>query len=154
MALTLTTSAFRQGGPIGRDHSCDGQDLSPPLSWEGPPGGTGSFALVCEDPDAPAGTWVHWVIYNVPASTRQLPRGVEKTRKLPDGSMQGKNDFGRHGYGGPCPPPGKPHRYYFRLYALDSLLEVSPGLSRRELQQAMEGHVLGQAGLYGTYARG
>jgi Raf kinase inhibitor-like YbhB/YbcL family protein len=121
--------------------------------WENPPPGTQAFALICDDPDAPGGTWVHWVIWNLPASAKGLVEGVPPTKVLSDGSAQGKNDFGRIGYGGPSPPPGKPHRYFFRLYALKEKLTPAAGASRRELGKAMEGKILGTAEVFGTYGR-
>ena len=119
MPFQMTTTAFSSGGTIPKNYTCDGPDLSPPLTWKDAPAGTQSFALIADDPDAPAGTWVHWVVYNVPSTAKELPEGVQKTEKLPDGTLQGRNDFRKIGYGGPCPPPGKPHRYFFKLYALD-----------------------------------
>jgi Raf kinase inhibitor-like YbhB/YbcL family protein len=154
MAFSLRSAAFDSGTAIPKAHTCDGPDVSPPLRWDDPPPGTRGFALVCEDPDAPAGIWTHWVIYGIPAALRQLPEGVPAQASLADGSAQGKNDFGRLGYGGPCPPRGRPHRYFFRLYALDQALAPAPGLSRSGLLQAVKGHVLGQAQLHGAYGRG
>ena len=153
MAFELTSSAFQAGATIPRQHTCDGADTSPALAWSEPPPGTASFALVCDDPDAPVGTWVHWVLYELPASARQLPEGVAREPLLKDGSRQGTNDFKKTGYGGPCPPPGKPHRYVFKLYALDANLRVPPGKTKAELLQAMEGHLKGQAELMGRYGR-
>jgi Raf kinase inhibitor-like YbhB/YbcL family protein len=153
MAFSITAGAFRPGGSIPRDFTADGSDVSPPLSWEDPPAGAQGFALVCDDPDAPAGTWVHWVIWNVPAGARGLPQGIQPTRTLSDGSAQGKNDFGRIGYGGPSPPRGKPHRYFFRLYAVKEKLALPPGSSRRELDKALQGKTLGSAAVFGTYGR-
>src|SRR3989304_2756237 len=127
MSIQLTSSAFTDGSPIPARHTCDGPDVSPMLKWSGAPAGTKSFALICDDPDAPAGTWVHWVIYGIPPDTTDLPEGVPPDETLPDGSRQGKNDFGRIGYGGPCPPPGKPHRYYFKIYALDTAPKPGAG---------------------------
>src|SRR2546422_4049697 len=152
MAFELKSSAFKAGETIPRKHTCDGQDLSPPLTWTDPPAGTKSFALVCDDPDAPAGTWVHWVLYGVPAGATSLPEGVPATLALADGSRQGTNDFQKPGYGGPCPPRGGAHRYYFRLYALDIVLTLPPGASKASLAKAMAGHTLGQAELMGRYA--
>src|SRR5262245_28348362 len=117
--MRLTSPAFTDGNPIPRQHTGDGADSSPALAWDDVPAGTGAFALVCDDPDAPRGTWVHWVLYNLPADARDLPQGVPATPTLPSGARQGKNDFGRIGYGGPAPPRGKAHRYFFRLVALD-----------------------------------
>ena len=153
MAFELKSSAFKAGETIPRKHTCDGQDLSPPLAWTEPPPGTRSFALVCDDPDAPAGTWVHWVLYGVPSSASSLPEGVRPAPVLDDGSRQGTNDFRRTGYGGPRPPRGAPHRYSFRLYALDVVLALAPGATKAALMKAVEGHTLGQAELMGRYAR-
>jgi len=150
----LSSDAFLSGDMIPIRHTCEGRDLSPPLTWGDPPEGTRSFALVCEDPDAPRGIWVHWVLFNLPAQVRGLPQGVEPDPELADGSRQGRNDFGRLGYGGPCPPPGRgPHRYYFRLYALDTLLALPPGATRADLLAAMDGHVLASAELMGRFER-
>lgn len=150
----LSSDAFLSGDMIPIRHTCEGRDLSPPLTWGDPPEGTQSFALVCEDPDAPRGIWAHWVLFNLPAQVRGLPQGVEPDPELADGSRQGRNDFGRLGYGGPCPPPGHgPHRYYFRLYALDRLLALPPGATRADLLAAMDGHVLATAELMGRFER-
>lgn len=153
MPMVLSSSAFAQGATIPKEHTADGPDTSPPLSWTEPPAGTKSFALLCEDPDAPRGLWVHWVIFNIPANARSLPAGVPKHDSLPDGSRQGRNDFGRVGYGGPSPPRGKPHRYFFRLYALDCTLGLPSGATRDMLLKAMQGHILEQAELMGMYSR-
>jgi hypothetical protein len=153
MPFSISSTAFTPGGTVPRAFTADGKDVSPPVSWESPPGGTQAFALICDDPDAPVGTWVHWLIWNVPSSTRALTEGEPTTRTLADGSAQGKNDFGRIGYGGPSPPRGKPHRYFFRLYALKEKLSLAPGASRRELEKAMQGKVLGTAEVLGTYGR-
>lgn len=155
MALTISSTAFQPGGTIPVRHTCDGEDVSPDLAWTDPPAGTRSFALIVDDPDAPAGTWVHWVLYDVPAEARSLASAVSKKETLaePAGARQGRNDFGRIGWGGPCPPRGKPHRYFFRLYALDRLLELPPGATRAEVDRAMRGHVLARAEMHGTYAR-
>lgn len=153
MAFSISSSAFKPGGSIPAEFTADGRDVSPALSWEDPPAGTQSFALICEDPDAPVGNWVHWVLWNIPGSARGLPRGVQTVRVLPDGSAQGKNDFGRFGYGGPSPPRGKPHRYFFRLYALAQKLTLAAGASRKELEAAMAGRILARAELIGTYGR-
>ncbi|MBN1834942.1 MAG: YbhB/YbcL family Raf kinase inhibitor-like protein [Spirochaetales bacterium] len=151
--MTIRSTAFEAGGPIAQTYTCDGRDVSPPLRWDNVPDATKSFALVCDDPDAPVGTWVHWVLYRIPGSVRQLPEAVPARETLPDGSTQGRNDFGKIGYGGPCPPRGKPHRYFFRLYALDEELSLAPGLSKKALLKAIDGHVLVEAELYGTYGR-
>ncbi len=153
MALELTSTAFREGAPIPGHYTGDGRNVSPPLQWRDVPAGTRSLALVCEDPDAPRGTFTHWVAYNLPAESRELPEGVPAEPTLPDGTLQGTNDFGRVGYGGPAPPAGKPHRYFFKLVALDGSLDVPPGATRPQLLAAVKGHVLGEAHLMGTYSR-
>lgn len=152
MAFTITSSAFAHGAMIPKEYTCDGKDVSPPLSWSDPPEKTQSFALIMDDPDAPMGTWVHWVIYNIPATARSLPEGIPTNADLPDGSRQGRNSWRRIGYGGPCPPSGS-HRYFFKLYALDTALTLASGATKEELLQAMEGHILAQAELMGRYAR-
>ena len=158
MLLVLTCGAFAAGAAIPSRHTCDGADLSPALGWTGAPAGTASWALIADDPDAPGGTWAHWVLFNLPASTAALPEGVAKTERpeLPGGSgaLQGRNDFRRIGYGGPCPPPGRAHRYFFRLYALNAALPLKAGATRQEVDGAMRGHVLAETSLMGTYARG
>ena len=154
MAFTLTSTAFRDGAAIPVKHTCDGLDVSPPLAWSGAPAGTRSFALIADDPDAPAGSWVHWVVYNLPAAVSGLPENVAKVEALDlGGARQGRNDFRRPGYGGPCPPPGPAHRYFFTLYALDTPLTLKAGAQRKDVETAMEGHVLGSAQLMAKYAR-
>lgn len=153
VAFSIVSPAFGAGASIPRAFTADGTDVSPALTWTDPPQGTQAFALICDDPDAPVGTWVHWLIWNVPPAARGLPQGVPTTRTLADGSAQGKNDFGRIGYGGPSPPRGKPHRYFFRLYALKEKLTLAPGATRRELDRAMEGKVLASVEFAGTYQR-
>lgn len=153
MKLQITSSAFAEGQPIPRKHTCDDRDVSPPLKWSGTPPNTKSFALIADDPDAPVGTWVHWVLYDLPPATVELAENVEKSQYVPGGARQGLNDFRRLGYGGPCPPPGKPHRYCFKLYALDALLDLKPGATKKELLKAMEGHVLAEGQLMGTCQR-
>jgi len=153
MTLKLTTPAFTPGGDIPAQYTCDGSDKSPALSWNSPPEGTHSFALIVEDPDAPGGTWVHWVVYDLPPTDRELPAGVPREDKLPAGARQGRNDFGRMGYGGPCPPPGPAHRYYFKLYALDTKLELRSGSTRTQVDRSMRGHILAHADLMGRYHR-
>ena len=153
MPLTLTSSAFPPGGTIPKKHTCDGPDVSPALNWTDPPAGTQSWALIMDDPDAPVGTWVHWVLYDLPAAARALPENVPKQEQLPDGSRQGRNDFRRTGYGGPCPPAGPAHRYFFKLYALDVKLGLRAGATKADVERAMQGHILGQAELMGRYGR-
>lgn len=150
--MQIGSTAFEDGSPIPAVHTCDGEDRSPPLAWSDPPSGTDGFALVVDDPDAPAGTWVHWVVYGIPADRTELPEGV-RTSEL-GGVLEGENDFGKIGWGGPCPPPGAPHRYVFTLHALDARPDLEPGASKAELLDAIEGHVLGRARLIGTYRRG
>jgi len=153
MNFKISTTSFPADGIIPKRYTCDGEDGSPALSWGGAPQATKAFALIADDPDAPVGTWTHWLAWNIPASTNQLSEGVSKDAQLADGARQGVNDFGRIGYNGPCPPPGKPHRYFFKLYALDSVLDLKPGASRKELEAAMRGHVLHQIELMGRYGR-
>ncbi|MBN2308963.1 MAG: YbhB/YbcL family Raf kinase inhibitor-like protein [Candidatus Hydrogenedentes bacterium] len=153
MSLALSSPSFAEGQPIPKKHTGEGPDLSPPLAWGDPPAGTHGFALIADDPDAPVGTWVHWVIYGIPSATRALPEGMPANATLADGTMQGKSDFGTIGYGGPMPPPGKPHRYFFKFYALDGQLELVPGMSKKALVKAMEGHILAEGQLMGTYKR-
>ena len=152
MELKVTSTAFQQGGIIPAQYTCDGADISPPLTWTGGPGGTQSYALIADDPDAPMGTWVHWVAYNIPATATSLPENVAKKESLSDGMVQGINDFKRYGYGGPCPPGGT-HRYFFKVYALDTVLKTGPGLTKKKLLREIEGHILGQGELMGTYSR-
>jgi len=152
MPFELASSAFAAGESIPRKYTCDGEDISPPLEWKDPPEGTQSFALLADDPDAPIGTWVHWVLYNLPAEARGLPEALPADAELPDGSRHGKNGWRRLGYGGPCPPRG-PHRYFFRLYTLDTVLELTAGVGKKRLLRALEGHVLAHAELMGVYAR-
>lgn len=151
--LVLTSVAFAEGTTIPARHTCEGENLSPPMGWTGVPVGTRAFAMVCDDPDAPRGTWVHWVLWNLPSDAVELGEGVPRKPELPSGARQGLNDSGDIGYAGPCPPPGKPHRYFFHLYALDSSLNLPPGVNRSDLDAAMEGHILGSATTMGTYER-
>ena len=153
MALQLTSSAFQPNADIPKKFTCDGPDVSPALRWTYPPPGTEALALVCDDPDAPVGTWVHWVLYDLPAAARDLPEGLPKEEVLKNGARQGRNDFRRIGYGGPCPPPGPAHRYFFRLYALNAKTNLKPGATKAELLKAMEGRILAQAELMGKYKR-
>jgi Raf kinase inhibitor-like YbhB/YbcL family protein len=153
MNIEVTSSAFPAGQAIPRQYTGDGQNVSPPLQWGGPPDGTRSLALLCEDPDAPRGTFTHWVLFNLPAESRELSEGVPPQATLPNGTTQGSNGFGKIGYGGPAPPPGKPHRYVFKLFALDRSLGLHGGATRDELCKAMEGHILAEGQLTGTYGR-
>lgn len=150
--MEFKSPAFFIGNTIPFEHTCDGDDLSPPLSWDSPPPGTISFVLIVEDPDAPNRSFTHWVIYDMPVNVRHLPQGVPNEPRLDRGGVQGKNDFGALGYGGPCPPDGT-HRYFFKLYALDTLLSLEPGASKAEVKAAMEGHILSAVELMGRYAR-
>lgn len=153
-AWTLTSSAFTDGETIPAKYTADGEDISPPLQWSQPPEGTTELALTCDDPDAPGGTFNHWVAYGISSQTRGLPEGVPKTSQVDKPALkQGTNSFGKPGYGGPAPPPGKPHRYIFTLYALKAHLTLKPGASRSELLGAMEGKLLAKTTLTGTYGR-
>jgi Raf kinase inhibitor-like YbhB/YbcL family protein len=147
MTIQLTSSAFKEGGNIPRRHTCDGEDLSPSLSWTGIPAGTHSLALIVDDPDAPRGDWVHWVLFDLLPDLDGLPEGVAGT------GTAGKNDFGRLGYGGPCPPRGSNHRYYFKLYALDQTLGLKPGATKVDVETAMTGHILAKGQVMGRYER-
>jgi hypothetical protein len=151
--LRVTSPAFREGAPIPARYTCDGADVSPPLAWRGVPAEARSIALVCDDPDAPGGNWVHWVLFNLPARSAGLPPAVPRTASLTTGARQGVNDFGKSGYGGPCPPPGRAHRYFFKVYALDVDLALAGAVSKKRLEAAMQGHLLAQGRLAGTYGR-
>ena len=154
MSFALKSTAFSSGGEIPRKFTCSGENVSPALSWTDAPALARSFALIADDPDAPVGTWTHWILWNIPARETSLPEGVPtKHESLTSGARQGKNDFGRIGYGGPCPPPGRPHRYFFRLYALGAMLDLKPGAARGELESAMNSHVLAQAEWMGLFKR-
>jgi Raf kinase inhibitor-like YbhB/YbcL family protein len=148
--MRITSSAFAPNGTIPKQYTCSDKDLAPPLSFEEIPSNTSSLALIVDDPDAPAGTWVHWVVYNMPGTTTGIAEGAAD---LSGTVLQGVNDFKKRGYGGPCPPPGKPHRYFFKLYALDSAIDLPRGASKGDLEMAMDGHILGQAELIGLYSR-
>ena len=155
VALVLTSGAFQAGGGIPARYTCDGADVSPALAWTGMPAGTVAFALIVDDPDAPGGTWVHWVLFNLPGNVGALPEAVpasDAPRGL-GGALQGRNDFRKVGYGGPCPPSGPAHHYFFRLYALDARLPLRSGAGRADVERAMRGHVLAETALLGTYAR-
>jgi len=153
VSIQLQSPAFQEGETIPKQYTGDGKDTSPPLRWADPPDRTKSFALICDDPDAPKGTWTHWLLFNLPADQRELTEGVPTSETLTGGGKQGKNDFGNIGYGGPAPPRGKPHRYYFRLYALDTELDLPAGVGRDQLVAAMKGHVLAEGQLMGLYGR-
>jgi len=153
MALVVSSSAVQEGDEIPTKYTCEGQDVSPALTWSEPPAGTQSLALIVADPDAPVGVFTHWVLFNLPADSRGLPEALPTQAQLSDGSLQGKNDFGKIGYGGPCPPPGRPPRYQFTLYALDQALDLKAGASKKQVLDAMQGHILTQGRLTGTYQR-
>lgn len=153
MSFVLETKAFSKGGEIPARYTCSGDDLSPALSWSGAPQNTRSFALIVDDPDAPSGTFTHWLVYDLPAATQQLQEGVSQTDDLSGGGRQGRNDFRRVGYGDPCPPPGKAHRYFFKLHALNAALNLPAGASRQDLETAMRGRVIARAELMGKFAR-
>ena len=150
--LKLTSVAFTEGQPIPRVYTCDGVNISPPLEWSGVPKTAKTLAIVCDDPDAPGGMWVHWVIYNLPADNIGLVENLPATENLKAGGFQGKNDFGKTEYGGPCPPSGT-HHYFFRVYALDSELPLKGGATKADLMKVMEGHIVLQGQLIGTYRR-
>ena len=153
MALELKSPAFKNGEFIPAKYTCKGKGVSPPLEWGDIPEGTKTLALISDDPDAPMGTWVHWVLYDMPGDKKSLPEAVKKDDILDDGSKQGMTDFGRPGYGGPCPPPGAAHRYFFRLYALDSKLDLKPKLTKKKLLDAIEGHIIEKSELMGKFKR-
>ena len=152
MTLKLTSTAFEEGGMIPAQYTCDGPNVSPPLAWSNLPEGAKTLALICDDPDAPRGTWVHWVVYQIPATEHSLAENVPARDMLDNGARQGANDFKKTAYGGPCPPNGT-HRYFFKLYALDAALDLPPGATKDQLLKAAEGHVLAQGQLMGLYTR-
>ena len=153
VTMKQQSTAFADGERIPKQFTCDGEDKSPPLSWYGIPEGAKSLALICDDPDAPMGTWVHWVLWGLPADAMSLPEGVKPDTKLPGDARQGLNSWPKLGYGGPCPPPGKPHRYFFKLYALDAVINPPGTPDKAALEKAMQGHVLAEAQLMGRYGR-
>ena len=153
MTIQLTSSAFTEGQPIPAKYTCDGEDISPQLKWRNIPQGAKSLALICDDPDAPVGTWVHWVLYDLPATITELQEKVPTTETISNGAKQGVNDFKRIGYGGPCPPRGGPHRYFFKIYALDAELNLKTKATKKDLVRAMEGHILAEGQLMGTYKK-
>jgi Raf kinase inhibitor-like YbhB/YbcL family protein len=153
MTIPLTSTAFQEGQTIPRQCTGDGHNVSPPLQWLDPPANTRSFALICEDPDAPRGTFTHWILFNLPAEARELDEAIPPDTTLANGATQGTNDFRKQGYGGPAPPPGKPHRYFFKLFALDTQLELQPSANRSQVLEAMKGHVLAEGQLMGKYGR-
>ena len=151
--IELKATSFTPGGFIPKRFTCEAADLSPALAWTDPPAGTQSFAIIEDDPDAPSGTFVHWLVYDLPATYRRLPEALSGNDQMAGGGRQGTNDFSRTGYSGPCPPPGKPHRYFIRLYALDATTNLRPAATRKELESAMQGHILAQAELMGRFQR-
>jgi hypothetical protein len=151
-AMKIDSTQFTEGSMIPSKYTCDGKDISPPLEWRDEPADTKSFALISDDPDAPGGTWVHWVIYNIPPDFIGLEENIKPEKEFKNGMMQGTNSWPRIGYGGPCPPSGA-HRYFFKLYALDAMLELKPGVNKEQLLKAMTGHILAEAQLMGKYKR-
>ena len=152
MSIQLTSSAFEDGKSIPTKYTCKGEDISPPLAWSGVPARTQSFALIMDDPDAARGTWVHWVVYNLPADATGLTEAIESNEDLPGDALQGRNDSGRNDYSGPCPPSGT-HRYFFKVYAVDTRLPLKPGATKADVLRAMEGHVLAEGQLMGMYKK-
>ena len=152
MPFELTSPAFTAGDPIPELYSCKGQDISPELNWGDPPEGTQSLALIMDDPDAPGGTWVHWVLFNIPPDARGLPEDAASDAQLADGSLHGNNSWSQPGYGGPCPPSGT-HRYFFKLYALDITLDLETGAKKAALESAMDGHILAEIELMGVFSK-
>ena len=152
-SMQITTTAFKEHEAIPARFTCQGENVSPALSWSGMPANAKSLVLICDDPDAPSGTWTHWVVYDLPSSASELPENVSRSATISGGGKQGMNDFRQIGYGGPCPPSGKPHRYFFRLYALNSMLELRPGARRSDVEAAIGKHLLASAEVFGTYQR-
>ncbi len=153
MPFAISSTSFTNGGEIPKKFTCDGADMSPEFSWTEPPSGTQSFAMIADDPDAPVGNWNHWVLFDLAPASASLPEGLSKIDELPGGGRQGRNDFRKIGYNGPCPPPGKPHRYFFKLYALNAKLNLKPGASKPEVEHAIQGHILATAEWMGKYGR-
>ncbi|MCX5851615.1 MAG: YbhB/YbcL family Raf kinase inhibitor-like protein [Deltaproteobacteria bacterium] len=151
-AMQLTSSVFTEGSMLPARYTCDGQDISPPLNWKDVPAGTQSLTLISDDPDAPVGTWVHWVVFNIPPNAAGLDENIRPEKEFKNGMRQGNNDWPKIGYGGPCPPGGT-HRYYFKLYALDTMLDLKSGATKEDVLQAMKGHILAEAQLMGKYKR-
>jgi hypothetical protein len=151
--MEISSSAFKNGQPIPSQYTCDGSNVSPPLAWNGAPANTESLVLIVDDPDAPAGVWTHWVVFDLPGDTSGLPEGAGKSEPLPGSARQTVNDFKNSGYGGPCPPGGKQHRYFFKIYALDLKLDLPAGASRKAVEAAMTKHILAQGQLMATYQR-
>lgn len=154
MNFTISSTAFKDGSTIPKQYTCDGTDISPRISWDGVPAGTSSFVLIMDDPDAPVGTFNHWILYDIPSETRELPEGMSKEPALPGGAKQGVTSFRRTGYGGPCPPKGPAHRYFFSLYALDiPNLGISTSASKEDVENRMKGHIIGKTATMGKYGR-
>lgn len=153
MAFEIKSSAFKNNEAIPKEYTGEGANVSAPLSWDKVPEGTQEFALVCDDPDAPGGGWVHWLIYNIPADVLSLEKAIPMEGILENGIKQGKNDFGSLGYGGPMPPPGKAHRYFFKIYALKNKINLAPGLIEKELLEKIKGDILAETEFMGTYQR-
>jgi len=151
--LSLSSLSFQEGEQIPTKSTCDGQDISPPLAWGEPPAGIRSFVLIMDDPDAPGGTFTHWVLFNIPSDTRKLPEAIPNQAELTSGTLQGKNDFRKIGYNGPCPPAGHLHRYQLTIYALDKSLDLKGGASKKQVLDAIQGHILARGQLTGTYQR-
>jgi len=151
--MKLRSSAFAPGNAIPKQFSCDGQNISPAIAWRGTPASAKTLALIVDDPDAPSGTFVHWVVYNLPASVKYLPQDVPKTPTITGGGLQGHNGTGKDGYKGPCPPAGPVHHYHFRIYALDTDLKLGPGATADQVEAAIKGHVIGEGETVGTYQR-
>lgn len=152
MDIHITSPVFEDGGIIPKKYTCDDLDMSPPIEWSNVPEGTKTISIVCDDPDAPMKTWIHWIIFNIPGDVTGLPENVPPEKELENGAKQGMNDFHKVGYGGPCPPSGT-HRYFFKIYALDITLDLPAGVSKSHLMIAMEGHVISESHLMGTYTR-
>ncbi|MCX8009973.1 MAG: YbhB/YbcL family Raf kinase inhibitor-like protein [Ignavibacteria bacterium] len=152
MEIKVESSAFKEGEFIPSKYTCDGENISPQIKWSNYPKETKSFALINDDPDAPIGDWVHWVVYNIPADVNELNENQPSTKTLNNGAVQGLNDWKKFGYGGPCPPSGT-HRYFFKIFALDSILKLEPGATKKQLLDAMKGHILAEGKLMGKYSR-
>lgn len=152
MEIKITSPVFEDGGTIPAKYTCDGDNVSPPLNWGAVPNTTKSIALICDDPDAPMGTWVHWVLFNLPADTTKLSENIPPDKTLANGARQGTNDFRKIGYGGPCPPSGT-HRYFFKIYAIDTVLDLQAGATKSDLLKAIQGHILAQGQIIGKYKR-
>jgi len=153
LALDIKSDAFKNSFYIPTEYTCEGKDISPPLDWKGVPSDAKSFVLICDDPDAPGKTWSHWVIFNIPGDKTGLSENIPKIARLNDSSIQGINDFGKAGYSGPCPPPNGPHRYFFKLYALDNVIGLDENATRDDVLKAMDGHVIAETQIYGIYVR-